>query len=148
MVTSGDSIDDIQRTVIIDRVDTTDTYHRCGTRCTVRTDLHTRCFTLQLLRCGRTGRGEQLLRINDSDRSGNILLLPRTVTYDHHLIQILSVLFQGNLHGCARHRSLLSYITNVGNYEDSIRLYLQRELTIEIGNRTVSGTFHDDIYTQ
>ena len=134
------AVDDIQRVVVVERTDTADTYRSGTRRTTVGGDVHTRHLALQrlhrvvLLLLLQIGSGD------GGDGTRQVGLALGGITRHHQLLQHLVVLRKGDLQVLSGMK-LLGLVTHIRNYHHGIFRHSERELTIEIGDRSVGRTF-------
>ena len=81
-----------------------------------------------------------VIRFDRRYRTGSIVLLHHTVTYDNDFVQHLGVFTQVNTH-CRSSRQLLGLITHIGDCQLRAGLYGKREITIEIGDCTIGRSY-------
>ena len=136
----GEAVDHDQRVVVgLQGGAATDTDGVAGTRSTITGGHHhTGALTLQE---GSRGSGDtlvQLVGLHSGDRTGHIVLLYGTVTDDHHLVQEMGILFEGNGCGHVLGRKALGGVADAGDLNDRIGAGdSEDEVAVEAGGRTV-----------
>ena len=78
--------------------------------------------------------------------TGDVALLHRTITYDHHLVEHLTVFLERDVVvGLAcRDLHLFIYIANKRHDQRLAGIGIKREVSVEIGSDTVRCTLHDN----
>ena len=136
----GHAVDDVERVVGVQRSDTTDAHRRGTARVTVGLDVHARHTTLQGLHRVVLVLLGHLVNADGRDSTRQVGLALGGVTRHYHLLQLLAVFLQRYLHAVLGWQ-FLSQITNIAEHQRLASLYLQFEVTIEIGHRTVRRPF-------
>ena len=142
-----DTVQDNQRVVAgIERALTTDADLHLSTRLR-------RCLCHQYtghtsLQCFGSILGNDLVQVltaHIGDRTRNGLTTLRTIADDDHLIEAASVLLERDVEiGVAANRHFLLIISYIRNNECSTRFDVEREVTVEIGHRSILSTFFHD----
>ena len=95
----GDSVDDIQRVVVVECADTTDAHRRCSRRISVGRDVHAGHTSLEGFdRVVFILLGD-FVDINGGDSAGHVGLALHRVADDDNLVKHLGVLFEDDFHG-------------------------------------------------
>ena len=141
-VAAGHTVDDVDRSGAAVRTCTTDVDFESVTRLTRSClDGDTRCLALQ---CAEGLGGVQLgdvLTFHFQCSTGDQLLLLDTVTYDHHFLQCLVVFLKSNSQrALVSNDDFLRRVTDVADDQRCAGLHIEREITVEIGNRTITCT--------
>ena len=135
----GHTVDDIQRFVAVQRVDTADAHRNTTARRTgVLRHLHSGSTALQCLIERRDDGLLDFIFAHRHDRAGQVAAFHRTVTDHDHLVQQLGVFFQFHIHHRAFHFHLLGGKAHIREYQRSTRRHGQRIPSVQVGNDTLS----------
>ena len=112
-------------------------------------DIHTGSLTLQSLEGIVHRLGIQFLLTHTRQSTGYVALALYTITYYHHLVEQLLVLFESNVElTLACYSNSLIAITYIRNYEACIfGNILNGKITVEVGNCTRRGSLYNDTGT-
>ena len=135
------TINNIKRSSVAVGTGTTDRNLKAITRLTgSRLNVYTRSLALQGAQHLSGIHLLNIITLHLDGRTGNELLLLNTITYDNNFFESLVV----SLH-CDVKIRLITYndflllVTDISNNNSSTRLHVQDEVTIQVGNCTISG---------
>ena len=132
---NGHTVDDVQRLVAIQRVDTTDAHRNTTARGTrVLRHLHAGRTTLQSLVERRDDGLLDFVLAHRHDRTGQVAALHRTVTHYDHLVQQFGVFFQLHIDHRTLHLNFLADVAYIRKYQRGARGNRQRIPAIQVGN--------------
>jgi len=97
---------------------------------------------LQSLCCTSHWARLNILRGSQADRPCQVYLLLGTETNNNHLIKRLVVILQCNIDWSIAYLNSLSLKTDIRDFQSRTWGCVQREVTIEVGNRTALLTLH------
>ena len=135
------TINNIKRSCVAVGTGTTDRNLKAITRLTgSRLNVYTRSLALQ---GAQHLSGIHLLNIITlylNGRTGNELLLLNTITYDNNFFESLVVCLHCDVKiRLITYNDFLLLVTDISNNNSSTRLHVQCEVTIQVGNCTISG---------
>ena len=147
-VIDGQSVNHNQRIVAgIQGRTSTDTNLCTSTRSSViGNHTHTGYLSSQHILCIGGNTLTQFIRLDSCYRTGGIILLHRTVTDNHHIIQHFRIILKRHIHGSLC-RKFLRLISDKGNDNYISFLSFQCKITIQIRNRTHGSSLHQHIGT-
>ena len=141
-------VDDNQRVVAgIERSPTTDADAASGSRLTIGCrDIKPRYTALyQLLRRG-DGSLVQFVGLDGHHGTAQVVLLHRAIPDDHYFVQQFRIFFQDDVHeGLCR--QFLGLIAHERHHEGHFRVGTELEVTVQVGNGALGGSFHQDVRT-
>ena len=137
----GHTIDNVERILVgVERTNTTDADGSGGSRRTIGSDGHTGNLTLEGAHRVGVARGLEALGLHNSNRTGEVGLTLSGITGDHNFFEQLVILGEDHVHVGSSCEDLC-HITHEAELELCARLDLQREVTVEVGDRTIRGTY-------
>ena len=135
------TINNIKRSCVAVGTGTTDRNLKAITRLTgSRLNVNTRSLALQSAQhlCGIHLLNIITLHLNG--RTGNELFLLNTITYDNNFFESLVVCLHCDVKiRLITYNDFLLLVTDISNNNSSTRLHVQGEVTIQVGNCTISG---------
>ena len=140
-VTTRNSINYIKRSGRAVGTGTTDRNLKAITRLTgSRLNVYTRSLALQGAQHLSGIHLLNIITLHLDGRTGNELLLLNTITYDNNFFESLVVCLHCDVKiRLITYNDFLLLITDISNNNSSTRLHVQDEVTIQVGNCTISG---------
>ena len=135
----GHTIDDIKWVIVVQGSHTTDTYCCCTRGVTIGSNIHARHTSLKSLHRVVLVLLRHFIDTNSRDSSRQVGLALSGITCHHHFLQHFGIILECHFHTLMG-SGFLCLIANVRDNEDSPLVYFNREVTVEIGNRTVRRT--------
>ena len=140
-VTTRNSINHIKRSGRAVGTGTTDRNLKAITRLTrSRLNVNTRSLALQSAQHLSGIHLLNIITLHLDGSTGNELLLLNTITYDNDFFESLVVCLHCDVKiRLITYNDFLLLVTDISNNNSSTRLYVQGEVTIQVGNSTISG---------
>ena len=135
------TINNIKRSSVAVGTGTTDRNLKAITRLTgSRLNVYTRSLALQGAQHLSGIHLLNIITLHLDGRTGNELLLLNTITYDNNLFESLVVCLHCDVKiRLITYNDFLLLVTDISNNNSSTRLHVQYEVTIQVGNSTISG---------
>ena len=135
------TINNIKRSSVAVGTGTTDRNLKAITRLTgSRLNVNTRSLALQGTQHLSGIHLLNIVTLHLDGRTGNELLLLNTITYDNNFFESLVVCLHCDVKiRLITYNDFLLLVTDISNNNSSTRLHVQGEVTIQVGNCTISG---------
>ena len=135
------TINNIKRSCVAVGTGTTDRNLKAITRLTgSRLNVYTRSLALQGAQHLSGIHLLNIITLHLDGRTGNELLLLNTITYDNNFFESLVVCLHCDVKiRLITYNDFLLLVTDISNNNSSTRLHVQYEVTIQVGNSTISG---------
>ena len=127
-----------QRLRVVDTTDTTNIQAHVTSWSTRTYNLQPGCSTFQCHSDRRRRHFLQVLFIHLRYSSGQITLFLNAISHYNHFFKQLSILFENDVH-ISRSRKCLGSIPYITNFQHRTFGHIEGEVTIKIGNCSVSG---------